>query len=68
MFPNRVDNCKFLLRPNGREVKRTAFPNAARPDGRLHWATIVAHSVRWPLRGPSSNFIVVINNFRTLSK
>ena len=51
MFPNRVDNGKFLLRPNGREVRRATFPNATRPNGRLHWATIVAHSVRWPLRG-----------------
>ena len=39
----------FLLRPNGRGVMGVAFPNAARPNGRLHWATIVPHSVRWPL-------------------
>ena len=36
----------FLLRPNGRGVMGVALPNATRPCGRLHWATIVAHSVR----------------------
>ncbi len=49
MFPKRVGNGKFLLRPSGREIRRAVFPNAARPHGRLHWATIVAHSVRRPL-------------------
>ena len=33
----------FLLRPNGREVMGATSPNATRPNGRLHWATIVAH-------------------------
>ena len=55
MFPKRVGNGKFLLRPSGREVRRVVFPNAAPPCGRLHWATIVAHSVRWPLPRPTLN-------------
>ena len=42
MFPRRIGNGKFLLRPNGREVRGAAFPNAA-------------HSVRWPLARPTLN-------------
>ena len=45
----RVGYDSFLLRPNGREIMGAVFPNAARPNGRWHWAPIVAHSVRWPL-------------------
>ena len=33
MFPQRVGNCKFLLRPSGRRCKGAVLPNA----------TIVAH-------------------------
>ena len=54
------DNCCALT---GAKIREWRSPNAACPDGRLHWATIVAHSVRWPLRGPSTNFIVVFNKY-----
>ena len=60
-------NC-FSCALTGAKSEWGASPNAARPCGRLHWATIVAHFVRWPLeRGPSSIFTVVINKFSTLS-
>ena len=57
-----------LVAPSGAKSKWGASPNAARPCGRLHWATIVAHFVRRPLRGSSSIFTVVINKLRTLTK
>ena len=41
----------FMLRPNGREIMGDGFSQCCAPYGRLHWATIVAHFVRWPLRG-----------------
>ena len=58
----------FSCALTGAESKWGASPNAARPCGRLHWATIVAHFVRRPLCGPSSIFPVVINIFRTFTK
>ena len=48
-FPIGQVTVEFLLRPNGRDVRRVTFPDAARPNGGLHWATVVAHSVRWLL-------------------
>ncbi len=55
MFPKKVDNGKFLLRPTGAKLggrsSRGRSSQCCAPYGRLHWATIVAHFVRWPLRG-----------------
>ncbi len=33
---------------------------------RSHWLCMVAHSVRWPLRGLCTNSIVTINKFCTI--
>ena len=46
MFPMRVGDGKYFVAPSGREFMGAASPNATRPDGRLHWAMVVAHSVR----------------------
>ena len=37
------DTSCFSCALTGAESKWGASPNAARPNGRLHWATIVAH-------------------------
>ena len=36
----------FLLRPNGRGFIEGDLSQCRAPYGRLHWATVVAHSVR----------------------
>ena len=68
MFPMRVGKCNVFVAPSGRKVMGTAFPNAARPYGRLHWATIVAHSVRWPLPRPTLNYPLGEHNDKKLRK
>ncbi len=51
MFRKKVGKATFLLRPKRARSHGGGSTQCCAPYGRLHWATVVAHYVRWPLRG-----------------
>ena len=45
-----------IVAPSRARIQGGIPPHAARPFGRLHWVTIVAHDLRWPQTRPTLNY------------